>query len=247
MTHLADKREARLRAVGISGVPTHRACFARVVGIDLDGHASSTHRFVGDHAVQFGKGPFGVGGIGLALLAAGLFAASALRSFSDVGQVFQPDQAVGVLLDDAFGNDMIGVGFQPSLSPGDHHQTAGRGASAFLLQALSQSRLMVAFGDNAIAGMKTRLPLRITGHGQVAHAHIYPDDASQRLRNRVGHLHDQRNQQVELLLELVVIELGSPDGCALCNLGHVVVVARVGQDDPPGQRRMLTRWSVLNE
>ncbi len=130
---------------------------------------------------------------------------------------------------------MIGVGFQPSLSPGDHHQTAGRRASAFLLQALSQSRIMVGLGNQALPRMKTGLACGITAHGQVAHAHVYPDDARMRLRCRVGHLYRKRHQQVELLLGLVVAELGSPDGCALPNEGHVVVVACVGQDDPPGQ------------
>jgi len=189
MTHLTDKREAAVSAVGISGMPAHRASFARIVGINLDGHASRTSSFMGDHTVQFGKGPFGGRGIRFPLPGTRPFAVlTASRSLPDVSQVFQPDQAGGVLLNDAFGNDMIGFGLQPSLSPGCHHQTAGRGASAFLLQALSQSRIMVGLGNNAVPRMKTRLSCGITGHGQIAHAHVYPDDGSQRRIGRVGHL-----------------------------------------------------------
>jgi hypothetical protein len=96
MTPLTDKREALVGAVGISGMPAHRASFARIVGIDLDGHASRTSSFRGDHAVQLGKGPFGGRGIRLPLLRTRPFAVlTASRSLPDVRQVFQPDQAVG--------------------------------------------------------------------------------------------------------------------------------------------------------
>jgi hypothetical protein len=60
MTHLTDKREAPVSAVGVSGMAAHRASFARKVGIDLESHASRTSSFIGDYAVQLGKGPFGV-------------------------------------------------------------------------------------------------------------------------------------------------------------------------------------------
>src|SRR6266568_5052305 len=119
MTVLTDEQQTLIRAVGVSGMPTPRTGFAGIVGIDFDGHASGQEGFVGNHAMQFSKGPLRVGGIGLALLPAGLFACLALGSFSDVGQVFQADEAVGVLVYDAFGNDMIGILLQPSL-PSTH-------------------------------------------------------------------------------------------------------------------------------
>jgi hypothetical protein len=99
MTHLTDKREAPVSAVGISGMAAHRASFARRVGIDLESHTSRTSSFIGDHAVQLGKGPFGVRGILFPLLRTRPFAVlTASRSLPDVRQVFQPDQAVWVLL-----------------------------------------------------------------------------------------------------------------------------------------------------
>ncbi len=149
MTVLTDEQQAFVGAVGLRGMPTHRAGLAGIVGIDVDGHASGQEGFVGNHAMQFSKGPLGVGGIGLALLPAGLFACLALGSFSDVGQVFQADEAVGVLVYDAFGNDMIGILLQPSLPSTHRDESPYRGTGAFLLQTLSQTRIMVGFGSNA--------------------------------------------------------------------------------------------------
>ena len=48
--------------------------FAGVVGIHLHGHLPVQEGFVGDHALQFGKRPFGVGRIGFPLLFACFFA-----------------------------------------------------------------------------------------------------------------------------------------------------------------------------
>ncbi len=111
-------------------------------------------------AVQFGKGPLGVGCIGFPLLLTGLFAFAPLRSLSNICQILQPDQAVGVLCHDAFGNDMIGVLLQPSLSSTDRHQTAGSGTSAFFLKTLSQSCVMVGFGsDTSCQNEKVQSPL----------------------------------------------------------------------------------------
>jgi hypothetical protein len=109
MTHLTDKQEALLGAVGITGMATHRAGEATIVDVYLDGHRAIREGFISDHALQLGKGPFGVGSIRTPLLLTRLLAALAARSFANVGQVFQPDQAVGVVPRDACGNDMIGV------------------------------------------------------------------------------------------------------------------------------------------
>src|SRR5437762_1853911 len=134
MADLTDKREAFPRAVGLCSMPAYRACLARIVRIDFDHYTARSCRFIGNHAMQFSKSPFGAGGVGFALLLTHLFALPLLCSFADVGQVFQPDQAVGETGHDAFGNDMIGVGFQPSLPSCDHAQTARSRPGAFLLQ-----------------------------------------------------------------------------------------------------------------
>ncbi len=93
MTMLTDKQEPFVRAIRIRGITAHGARLARVVGVHLDGHASMHEGFVGDHALQFGKGPFGVGSIGLSLLP-GLI----IPEFrgSDVGSM--PDQGYMLII-----------------------------------------------------------------------------------------------------------------------------------------------------
>src|SRR2546427_3852474 len=58
MATLADKEQALLRAIVETGMPTHGASLAGVVRIYFHCHTPYTHRFVGNIAMQFGKGPF---------------------------------------------------------------------------------------------------------------------------------------------------------------------------------------------
>src|SRR5712672_96785 len=125
MTFLADEQKAFVWAIRITGMPTHRASFARVVGIHLNSQTSRKTRFVGNHGLQFSKRPLGVGGISFPPLLTHLFAFLAFGSFSNVCQMLQADQMIGIVCDDAFGDTMIGVLLQPSLSSANHHQTAG--------------------------------------------------------------------------------------------------------------------------
>ena len=60
-----------------------------------------------------------------------------------------------MLLDNALTHDMIGVLLQPSLSSADRHKAARRGTSAFLLKTLSQSCVMVGFGNDCACQNET--------------------------------------------------------------------------------------------
>jgi hypothetical protein len=211
MTDLADKQQALPRTVGISGMAAPRASLARVVGVYPDRSTAMQEGFIGEHAVQLCKTPFGMGGVGFPLLFARSLAFAPSQTFADIGQVFQPDQAAGITDHDVCGDDMIGVGFQPSL-PSSYLPQAARGRpGAFLLQTLSQSRVMVGFGDKALPAMETRPSPGITGDSQEADADVHPDDAGLRVGRRVGHLHLKGDQQIELLLGLVVPEFGRAD------------------------------------
>src|ERR1700693_25690 len=174
---LTDKEQAVLRTVGITGMPTARTSLTGIMGINSDRHTSLQQSFVGNHALQFGKTPFGVGGVGFPLLLRRLLALTAVCSLSDICQIFQTDKTVGVCVDDALGDHMIGVLLQPSLSPTNRHKATGSGASAFFLKTLSQSRVMIGFGYDALAAVEKTIPLRIAGHRQIAHAHIDPNHA----------------------------------------------------------------------
>ena len=101
MTVLTDKEQALVRAIGITDMSTHRAGFARVVGIYFDRHRTVQEGFIGYHALQLSKRPFGVGSIGTPLFPGRFLATLAPGSFADVCQDLQTNQAVGVPGDDA--------------------------------------------------------------------------------------------------------------------------------------------------
>src|SRR5437763_17096314 len=101
---------------------------------------------------------------------------------------------------------MIGVLLQPSLSSANHHQASSSGASAFLLQTLSQSCIMVGFLDNSFPRMEGTLPLGRRGHSQIADPYVYSCYLGMGLGCRVCYLNLKGYQQVELSLGFVVPE-----------------------------------------
>jgi len=173
MALLTEKHQPFVGPIGITGVSTHRASFARIVCINLDSHRTMHESLIRYHALQLSKRPFGIGGIRLVLLPARFFAFAPFGSISDICQTLQSDQAVWVSCHDAFGDHMIGVGFQPSLSSTDHHQTAGSRTSAFSLQTLPQSRIMVCFGNHLLSRMEGTISPGSCCYSQIAHTNIH--------------------------------------------------------------------------
>ena len=86
---LADKQQALVGTIGITGMSTHRASLARGVGIDPNDHRIVQERFIGNHALQLGKAPLGVGSVRSTLLPTGLLAMFATGPFADICQAFQ--------------------------------------------------------------------------------------------------------------------------------------------------------------
>ena len=91
MAVLADKEQSFVRTISRASMSTHRTRLPAVVCIHFDSHALMQERFVGNHAVQLSKAPFGRGGIGFPLLPAGLFALLATGSLANVCQIFQAE------------------------------------------------------------------------------------------------------------------------------------------------------------
>jgi hypothetical protein len=127
--------------------------------------------------MQLGKGPLRVHPIGFARLCRDLFIALAVflaRVLSapcvlpNVRQVFQSNQGMGMLLNDLFGDAMVRLQFQPSLSLLDTLQASFRAASAFVLQAFAQSCVMVGSMSHPSPWMKARLARRSGGHGKTS-------------------------------------------------------------------------------
>src|SRR5438128_8352621 len=100
MAVLTHEEQAVLRAVRFAGMPTDGACLTAVVGINLDGHRLVQECFIGNHTMQFSKGPLGIGGIGLPLLPGNRFGSLAVLlapmgapfgALTNVGQILQAD------------------------------------------------------------------------------------------------------------------------------------------------------------
>src|SRR5947209_8186681 len=189
MTILTDEEQTLMGAIGTSRVSTPGAAFARVVGIDFDGHRPLDEGFVSNHALQFGKGPFGVDGIGFALFLPGFFATLAPCALTNMGQILQANQGMGMLLHYLLTDDMIGILLQPSLSSPHLHQSSGRRTSAFALKTLPQSCIVIGFGNHGPARMKATYSFGRTRDRQVTYPHIDAHDLCLRLRCWVGHFH----------------------------------------------------------
>src|SRR2546428_10613524 len=115
MAVLTEKQQTFTRTVLLTGMSTHRASLAGVMGIHLDGHRTMQEGFVGNHGLQLSKRPLGVTSIRLTLFLGRFFALLAFRSLTDVCQVFQSNQTMWVLGHDALRDYMISVLLQPSL------------------------------------------------------------------------------------------------------------------------------------
>src|SRR5437016_8149928 len=98
MTALADKKQARLRTVVLTGIATTRARLTGIVSIHLDAHSASQDRFIGNRAMQFSKGPLTLPHVGTALLLGGFLALLAAGTLADPFQVLKADDAVRMLL-----------------------------------------------------------------------------------------------------------------------------------------------------
>src|SRR6266566_3930439 len=226
-TMLTDKQQPRLRAISRACVPTHRTGLTRVMGINLDGHTRLPESLVGNHGMHLSKGPLGRDGIGLPLLLAGLFPLPSFRSVSDIGQVLQANERVRMCARNPFTHDMVGVSFQPSLPSTDNHESPRRGTGAFLLKTLSQSCVMVGFGNDPFPGMKRLLAHGGSRYSKIADTHVYPDDRYMRGTRWLCYFYLQGDKQIELFARLVVPQFGSSDMRAMLKKAHMLLIARI--------------------
>jgi hypothetical protein len=65
MTMLTGKEQAFVGSIGITGMSTHWTSKACIVRVYHDCHTLMQEGFIGNHALQLGKGPLGIGRIGL--------------------------------------------------------------------------------------------------------------------------------------------------------------------------------------
>jgi hypothetical protein len=185
VTTLTDKEQSMSRTVLLAGKATLGTCLRCVVGVHFHRHGASQSGFVSNHALQLSERPRRGVLISAALLLAGSLAMCARRAFTDVGQVLKPNDAGWVRGDDARSYGVIGLQLQPSLSPAYHLEAAGCGSSAFVLQSLTQSCVVIGFGSHSLARMKRCSGARVRRHGKVTLSHIDTYHVSIRPRQRI--------------------------------------------------------------
>jgi len=72
---------------------------------------------------------------------------------------------------------VVGRLFQPSLSPSNHDESSRGRTSAFMLQPLSQTRIMIRFGSHLFTGIEGSAIIQLGGDRQIALPYIHADHA----------------------------------------------------------------------
>ena len=215
LTTLTDKQEAVSRTIRLTGIAAHGAGLTRKVSVHFDGHTATESGFIGKDTMQFSKRPFARVSVRTALLLTRFLASLPSCAFPNVRQMFQSNDAMRVLVNDASRNGMIGLQLQPSLSSTDLHQAARSGTSAFVLQPFSQPRIMIGFGAYRLARIEGGLASCVGSNCKIALPYINPYRIRMHFWRGVCYFHLKAHQQVEVFMGLVVPQFGGSDGCAV--------------------------------
>ena len=230
MTGLADKEQPFVRAIVRAGEPTARAGLARIGRLDLDAEGTGKCCLVRERAVQFSERPFAGVPIRFALLPTRLFTLLALGALADAVQAFQADEALGVGINDALADHMIGIQLQPSLSPADRYQLPSSRASAFALKSFAKSGIMIGSSSHLLS----RIELSAIGSRcyrcQIALAHIYPQHLLKGCWCGVRGLDFQGNEQIEPFFAPVIPEFGRAYRGPLVQEGDMPGIPLIGHD-----------------
>ncbi len=230
MAVLTHEQEALIGTVLRRNIATFGASLTGMVGIDFDSHIRTSSGLVNDVAMQFSKSPLGGMTVCPPLLLRSFLAMLALRPFADVCQLFQTNDALWVLGDDAMTDGVVHSLFQPSLSSTYDDKSPSSRASAFLLQPFGQSRIVVGFGAYRLARIERGVVARIRRDSKVALSDINPYNIFVGFRRRVCYFEFQTDEQVELLLWLIIPEFSGSKMSILLEQSHMVAIARVGHD-----------------
>src|SRR5438034_9616856 len=131
------------------------------------------------------------------LLLRGFLAMLALGVFTDLGQVFQTDDALWVRVHNAPTDTVVAVLLQPSLSSAnDDHASCG-GTSAFFLQPFYQSRIVIGFGTDSLARIEMAVLFSIDTHSEVTLSYVEVDHVGVILGGWFCSRHVMNGRQVE--------------------------------------------------
>src|SRR5579871_6104119 len=233
MTALAHKEQPLSGPVRFAAIAAVWACLTGVVGVHLHTEGACEDGFVVQKAAQLCKRPLGSMPVDSPLLLCGFLTMFALGPVSNASQVFQADETLGMSAQDVLTDRMIGIQLQPSLSLADDDASSCGRTSAFLLKPLLEAGVMVSFGAYFLSTVELCSIVQRGNGGKIAVPHIDPDNGGMALRRGVRDVHFQRNEQVEAPLAPIIPEFSCPDGCPHCEPGHMLVIAVVGQNQPP--------------
>src|SRR6266699_3484133 len=244
VTILTDKEQTSMRAIGLTDIAALWTSLTRKVGIHFHSHTSCERGFVGNDAMQFSKSPARSMAISPTLLPCSLLTSFAFGAFPNVCQMFQSNDARRMRINNVFCDSVIGLQLEPSLSSTDRYQATGSGTSAFLLQPLTQSGRVICLGTCSLARIKGCLATCIARDCQIPLSYIHTHDTFMGLGCWVCCLNFKGNQQGELLMWLVIPEFCSTNMSTMLYQCHMLVVATVGDDDPPfkGKDTDLLLW-----
>ena len=234
---LADKEQALPGPVLAAGVATARAGLAGIVGIHLDAQRPGEDRLIGEQPVQLGEGPPARVPVGAALPLRRLLAVLALGAVPNARELFQPDEGMGMGVQDALADRVVGIQLQPSLSRADGDSPPGGAASAFSLKSFLQAGVMVRLAADLLSGGELGAMVQGRHRGQIPLPDVHAEHLVLAFRRRVRRLEGEGDQQVEPLLAPVIPELGPADGGSLLEQGHVATPALVRDVDPPPKRQ----------
>ena len=232
---LADKEQTLLWAIVLTAMTAQGACQAGVVRIDFHRHTPHTYRFVGKVAMQFSKSPFGGMPICSSLFPGCFLSMRAPGALTNMGQVFQANDAVWVLVHNAPTDLMISRLFQPSLPSANDHQSPGCRTGAFVLQSLSQSAVVVSFGPDLFTGIEGYPFVQCRSDRQVALSDVHTNNMLMRFRCGIRHFHLKGDEQVEPLAWLIIPEFGCPDMRTVLHECKMPLIARIGDYHAPFQ------------
>jgi hypothetical protein len=172
MATLTHEGQSLVGAIVLTGMPAPGTCLAGGVGMHFHRHTACQQCLVCKISLQFGTGQLRGVPVRTSLPLRGLLSMPAIGTFTDMGQVFQADEAVGVLVYNVLTDEAVDRLFQPSLPSTEHYQSPGSGTGADLVQPPSQSCIAVRFGSGLCAGIEgaASTTIRLAGPASGLHS-----------------------------------------------------------------------------
>ncbi len=119
----------------------------------------------------------------------------------------------------------------------DDDASPGRAASAFALEPLLDTGVVVGFRSHLLSGIKLGVVVWRGDRCQIALPHIDTHDLRHHCWSGVGGHDGERDQEIEAVFGAIIPEFGPANLCSLLEPGHMAGIALIGEDQSPIQRQ----------